>query len=267
MAPTVPRTRLPHVTRHVTAGTVRANDTDATLDCLLLAPAPEWVAVDVATGALVRNGLNGETTPAALGQAGPLACVSLAVAPMSDAWDPSRPDAVELAGAEERTAPSRRSVKRLLASVAQAGTSGAAQGIGATSSLRGNGLLGRMGPSLPFVEMAGDRPSVTVLAPDAGKVRIDQRGESELVAHFRMSSAPHALPLAEGASRWVVSGAVPTISGRSVGRRRGRRRAGGDVATRGPGLETTVPVLLVVGLDRPRRGQVRKVVLGLVPAQ
>ncbi|HLI44106.1 MAG TPA: hypothetical protein VKU92_06515 [Acidimicrobiales bacterium] len=264
MRPAVPRSRLA-VARRITPGTPRAEGPEGSLDCLLLAPAPDWVAVDLATGALVRSGLTSGPVPELLESGGPLRCLRLALAPAGGAWDPSRPEAVGVAAAEETASPPRRSVRRLLALLAEDGAR--SMGSGSGPGAGGPGLLGGIGPSLPFVELSGDRPSVTVLDPDAGKVRIVHRSDSELVAHFRLAASPHALPLARGAARWVTGGEVPTVSGRSVAGYRGRRRSREDVAALGPGLETAVHVLLVVGLDRPAGGQVRKLVLGVVPTQ
>jgi hypothetical protein len=215
---------------------------------MLLAPAPDWVAVDMATGALLRSRLVEAEPPGLLTTGAPLAPVSIDLAPVAEAWDPSRPEAVAVADVREIRSPSRRSQHRLLTEIA--------------GPYGGGGLLGGVGPSLPFVELRGDRPSVCVVAPAGGRVRVV--GDEPMVAHFRTGQQSHTLPLAEGASRWLKAGEIPTASSHVAASHRGRRLRGGERL--GPGLEPTISVLLVVGLGEPVMGQVRKLVLGVVPA-
>ncbi len=178
----------------------------------------------------------------------PLSAVALDLVPVAEAWDPSRPEAVRVAQVSQIPSPSRRSQHRLLTEIA--------------GPYGGTGLLGGVGPSLPFVELRGDRPSVTVLAPSGGRVRFG--GDDQMAAHFRIGQQAHALPLAEGATRWLRAGEIPTASSQLAAGHRGRRLRRSQML--GPGLEPTIPVLLVVGLGEPVAGQVRKLVLGVVPA-
>ncbi len=218
------------------------------LNCVLLAPAPDWVAIDLASGALVRSPIAATPpNPGAL-SGGPLSPVALVLGPERDEWDPSRPEAILVSDAAQAAPPSRRSVRRLLAQVAKTGED--------------RGLLGTVGPSLAFADLEGTRPSISVLSPAAGKVRL-VAGEC-LTAHFNLGSRAYAMRVAEGAASWLESGQVPTSTGRKA---RGGRAARRDArAALGPGVDVSVPVFLVVGLDRPHQGQVRKMVLGLVPA-
>ena len=244
----VTRTRPPQVARGLVPGRKRLDEPDATLHCVLLAPAPDWVAMDLATGALVRGTPDFEAeVPALLAE--PLAPVALTLAPLSDPWDPSRPEAVELAGAVEGSRPSRRSLRRLLAALARRDDEG--------------GLLGSLGPSVSFVDLEARRPSVVVLAPTGGRVRLV--GENPGVAHFLLGDHAHALPLAAGAAAWLKQGHVPTAAGRTAKRGRAAHARALRTAVVGPGIEPTVPVYLVAGFDRPAGGQVRKVVLGVLP--
>jgi hypothetical protein len=231
----------------VVPGTLRLDEPGGSLDCLLLAPAPDWVAIDIATGALVRSSIATDDTFAAL-SGSPLSHVALRVAPMQAPWDPSRPDAIIVSDVAEAAALSRRSARRLVARVARSGDDG--------------GLLGSVGPSLAFADLEGTRPSIAVVSPVGGRVRLT--GEDSLTAHFNLGERAYSMRVAPGAARWLRTGQVPTSSDRPA-RRGGRTRRDG-ARPHGPGAEMAVPVLLVVGLDRPHQGQVRKTVLGLVPA-
>jgi hypothetical protein len=241
------RTGSVRVTRRVSPGTLRSSR-DGSLACLLLAPSPDWVAVDVETGALLR-GMLGDPRSHPLLVEPPLTAVSLALVASAGAWDPSRPEAVAVLTVEEGASPTRRATRRLLQGITRAETP--------------NGLLGGVGPSLPFVELRGDRPSVAVVSPAGGRARFT--GSDDLTAHFLVGSVPQALPVSPGAAQWLRSGEVPTASSGAAARRRASRWARRPWQL-GPGLEPTSPVLLVVGLGEPAGGQVRKLVLGVVPA-
>lgn len=228
-------------TRTVVAGALRADavaqaagEARTRTECVVVAPAPDWVALEIATGALLRAGLAGESDgPVAgadvLAGAGPLEAVALTLGPPMGSWDPARPEAVTLEAVEPSRGPSRRAVRRLATRAAAMAGEG--------------GLLGSVGPSLAYADLTGSRPSVVLLCPSGG-VRIDPRGPgAHGAARFRLGSREHTLPLAEGAGEWLRE--VELAGG--ARRRRGRS------------------VLLAVGLGPPERGQVRKVVLGVVP--
>lgn len=237
----------PHVARRLVAGALRRDEPGAALDCLLLAPAPDWVLLDLATGALVRSPLAAAEAPPLL-RSEPLGALRLELGSSSEPFDPSRPEAVVAAAATGRSSPRRRRVRRLLEQVAGTG--------------EGRPLLGSVGPSVSFADLEGNRPSVALLSPAKGRVVL--AGEGQLTAHFGLGDASHSLPVAAGLLEWLRSGQLPTSSGVSGRRahRAGRRRPG----PLGPALEPAVPVRVVVGFDRPERGQVRKVLFGLVPS-
>jgi hypothetical protein len=92
-------------------------------------------------------------------------------------------------------------------------------------------LLGTLGPSVSYADLEGTRPSVAVVAPEA-RPRYGA-GPSGSWCQFLLGGRRHTLPCAPQA--------IP---------RKGDGRT---------------PELLVVGLGRPRRGQVGKVVLGTIP--
>lgn len=233
--------------RRVVPGTARRDEPGGTINCLLLAPGPDWVAMDLATGSFVRAEVWAESEFPAL-SAGPLSSVSLQLATLSEQWDPARPEAISVAEASEAPAPKRRAVQRLLESACVSRDSG--------------GLLGSVAPSLSFVDLDGSRPSVALVAP--GKARVRVVGEDRPVAHFLFGDRPHAIDCGPGAIAWLHSGQLATAAGGSTAKRRENRSKA--LAGLGPGIELAPPVFLVVGLDRPVRGQVRKVVLGIVPS-
>lgn len=277
-----PRTRTPSALRHYAPGAVRAAEPGTALGTLLLAPAPDWVALDLESGALVRSSNRANEVHAAL-SGGPLEPVVIEIAGDGDPWDPSRPEAVEVLGAEDGVPPSRRAVRRLLANVV-------------SRSLE-QGLLGSIGPTVAFAELAGDRGSVALVAPEsvslatregivAGELDEETATPPATVARFRLGGQDQVLPVVPRAVAWVEGGLVPSVQGKRRGRGRAEREEAGEGpkggrhrASRGrsghrwaaPGgrlaavTDLVGPVLLVVGLQAPERSQVRKAVLGIVP--
>lgn len=242
----MPRAATVHVARKLEPGRTRASSPGAVLSCLLLAPPPDWVAVDMATGTLLRSGLSDEGSLSALA-GDPLQPFSLVLAEPHEPWDPSRPDSVEVAAASERRAPSRRVVRKLLEAV--------------VCRQDGGGLLGSVGPSISYLDIDGGRPSVNLLDPGRKGVRIFSDGEGGVSARFRFGERTYLLPVVPGAAQWLTDGRVPVTTTLSRGARRSAHR---PAVT---GVEPTGPVYLVVGFARPLGGQVRKVVLGLVPSR
>jgi len=117
--------------RHRRPGAVRANRPGEVLRCVLLARGPEWVIVDVATGALVRSRASGwpvvATDSSLVAGAsldgdrgkhhiGPeLDVVEIELADDDEPSDPARPEAVMVRHAPERVGtPRRRAVRRIL---------------------------------------------------------------------------------------------------------------------------------------------------------
>jgi hypothetical protein len=194
--------------------------------------------------------------------AGPLEPVLLELANEGDPWDPSRPEAVELSAVYEADTPSRRAMRRLLDDVVNWDSEG--------------GLPGGSSPVVPYSELSGSRHSVAVVAPD----RVVMRSARERLAtgasysypataQFRLGDRHHSLPVVPSALDWVEGGLLSESPARAHGRRgRGRRRPpgrGGQVGTARLG-QLPAGVLLVIGLQAPQSGQVRKAVLGLVRA-
>ena len=242
--------RLPGA-RHRRPGAARANRPGEVLHCLLLARGPEWVAVDVATGAVVRSRASGwplvpidsSFARAASQQAGDgarvrtgleLDLVEIELAEDDEPADPARPEAVMVHGAPELVGtPRRRAVRRILKELLP------------LDSRRP--LLGSLGPSISYEDLDGTRPSVAVVAPD--RIPLFAWDASGTWCQFTLGGRKHRLPVVD--ERVVDADA------------RGR---GGSLASNA--VERAIggtPRYLVVALGAPRRGQAPKLVLGVLP--
>ncbi len=228
-------------------GTPLAAHPGARLTCLLLAPSPDWVVLEIATGALLRSSLEEEESSELLA-GDPLTALLLVLGEELGPSDPARPEAVVLSDVVDSPAPRRRSLKPLLE-----------QSVAPQSD---QPLLGVVGPSLAYGDLDGARPSVSVLSPERGRVVF--AGERRLMAHFRIGPVSHALPVSHGLIGWLQRGQLPVSTG-TTAKRGGSTRKAKRVGPLGPAMEPAVPVRAVVGLDRPAEGQVRKVLLGVVP--
>jgi hypothetical protein len=219
-------------------GSVRADGPGEVLRCLLLARGPEWVAVDVASGALLRSSAGGWPPEAPgdsnLGPAPELDLVDIELDDDDEPPDPARPEAVTLRHAPQRVGtPKRRAVRRLLQDLLPVDPK--------------RPLLGSLGPSISYEDLDGSRPSLSVVAPDRAPVFASDA--STTWCQFGLGGRKHQLPVmderllvASGGSRGGVLGAEAVA-----------RAIGGS------------PRYLVVGLGPPRRGQAPKVVLGVLP--
>ncbi len=225
--------RIP-AARHFKPGALRAVEPGTVLECLVLVPGNDWVAVDTATGALVRarsypasdrptsaNGAtDGDASAETLLLPGPcLSAVELVLGHDAEPPDPARPEAVVLAGRPSPLhKPRRRPTRRLLQHLV-------------TKSVD-RPLLGTLGPSVAYGDLAGSRPSVVLVAPE--RPPRFGAGPSGPWCQFSLSGRRHVLPMGEqGPPDQSVSG--------------------------------TPPKLLVIGLGVPRRGQVPKIVFGALP--
>lgn len=204
----------------------------------MLAPGPDWVAVDIESGALLRapaparvdgvlteqafqtlEGAGDEATagddrPVRIGS--PLSVVELVLADGHEPPDVARPEAAYLAGRPRATLPPprRRAVRHLLERLVTKAPS--------------RPLLGTLGPSVAYSDLDGMRPSVVVVTPD-------QRP--------RFGNGPTGpwCQFALGGRRHAVSYVGDPMSGEWLAK------------------------YLVVGFGSPARGQVPKVVLGALP--
>jgi hypothetical protein len=220
--------RIP-AARHFKPGALRGVEAGTVLECLVLVPGHDWVAVDTATGALVRarsNPASDREASAAdadvetLPLPGPcLSAVELVLGQDAEPPDPARPEAVVLARRPARLHnPRRRPTRRLLQHLV-------------TKSVD-RPLLGTLGPSVAYGDLAGSRPSVVLVAPE--RPPRFGAGPSGPWCQFSLSGRRHVLPMGEqGPPDQSVSG--------------------------------TPPKLLVIGLGVPRRGQVPKIVFGALP--
>lgn len=237
--------------RHRRPGAARVNSPGGVLRCLLLARGPEWVVVDVATGALVRSRASGWPVVATdsafaratssqakvTGQAhtGPeLDVVEIELAADDEPSDPARPEAVMIQKAPQLLGtPKRRAVRRILKELLPADPK--------------RPLLGSLGPSISYEDLDGSRPSVALVAPDRPPVFAwDTRGTW---CRFILAGRQHQLP--------VLDERVVEVDGPS---------RGGTLAKEA--VEKAVggtPKYLVVALGAPRQGQSPKLVLGVLP--
>jgi len=223
----------------------------AVLRCVLLSQGPEWVVVDVATGALVRsrasgwpaasagatndNGAGaGSTGGALLEGANALDVVDIELGTDDEPPDPARPEAVMVKDAPLRVGvPRRRAVRRMLKDLLPADPK--------------RPLLGSLGPSIAYEDLDGSRPSVAVVAPDRAPIFVsDATGVS---CQFTLGGRKHRLPVLD--TRVVQSGPVARASA-----------LGTDAVSRAIGGP---PRYLVIGLGAPRRGQAPKLVFSVLP--
>jgi hypothetical protein len=220
------------------------------LRCVLLARGPDWVAVDIATGALLRSRASGwpvvpaDSSLAAAESgnahdagtlAGPeLGMVLILLAEDDEPADPARPEAVMVKDAPELVGtPRRRAVRHLLKELLP------------TDPRRP--LLGSLGPSISYEDLDGSRPSVAVVAPD--RTPLFGRETSGTWCQFTLGGRKHRLAATD--ARLVA------LDGPS----RGGPLPHESVAKAIGG----VPRYLVVALGVPHRGQAPKLVLGVLP--
>lgn len=227
-------TRL-RVPRHIRTGALAASSPGARLRCAVLASThQEWVGVDLATGALVRNRAGGAVPgPEALW---PLQVADVVLGATGESPDPARPEAVTLA---EASAPlgalSGRRARRLLRRLAAPERAGAP-------------LLGRWGPSVALEDLDGSTPSVVLVALADDALELTSGPAGEPTSWLRWSGVRQSLPLADP----VVVAALADAGGRLRG------RAVDDALGFGPGFA-------LVGLGEVRGGYVPKVLLALLP--
>jgi len=242
--------RLPSA-RHRRPGAVRANQPGEVLRCLLLTRGPEWVAVDLATGAVLRSRASGwplvpidssfaraaahHRTHGTFSRTGPeLDVVEIELADDDEPMDPARPEAVMVRDAPELVGTARRrAVRRILRELLP------------LDSRRP--LLGTLGPSISYEDLDGTRPSVAVVAPD--RVPLFAWDAAGTWCQFTLGGRKHRLPVVD--ERVVEADA---------------RARGGTLTSNA--VEKAVggtPRYLVVALGAPRRGQAPKLVLGVLP--
>jgi len=236
--------------RHRRPGAVRANRPGDVLRCVLLAQGPEWVVVDVATGALVRSRASGwpvvATDSSLVAGASPdggkrglhtgpeLDVVEIELVDDDEPLDPARPEAVMVRHAPERVGtPRRRAVHRVLRELLPSDPK--------------RPLLGSLGPSISYVDLDGSRPSVAVVAPDrAPAFACDMMGTW---CQFSLGGRKHRLPVVD--ERLIEA----------------KDRARDGALTSDAVLKAIggAPRYLVVALGAPHRGQAPKLVLGVLP--
>jgi hypothetical protein len=207
---------------------------------VLSAPSPEGdvVVVDLATSVLARlEGLPGIVGAAQLpgGALGPFAVLDVPSAALGPPNDPARPESRRVtAPASVAGILGRRRARRLLRTLL------------APPEPQ---LLGFAGPSWPYWELRGDRPSVAVVAPTRGPV-VYRRAEDDAVwIRFGWHRTDNWLPMTDP----VVTDAVMAS---------GRTRLGGRALAAALGFR---PSYLVVVVGRPQEGYCPKLVVSILP--
>jgi hypothetical protein len=225
------RLRVP---RQIKAGAVAAVAPGARLRCVVLAAgSEEWVGVDLASGAFVRNPAGGPVPdPRGLR---PLQVLDLIVGGVDETFDPTRPEAVVLS---EASAPigelKGRKARRLLRCLA-------------APERRGTPLLGWWGPSVAFEDLDGTTPSLVLVELANGALEIASEPAEVPRCVLRWAGVRQALP--------VVDPALASAPSRGPGRH-----------TRLAELLGFVPGFALVGLGAVRSGYVPKVLLSLLPS-
>lgn len=215
LAPVPRRTESPGAVLHV---------------CVLAAGGPELVGVDIASGAFVR-------CPDVSGPWRPLDVVRVPLGDGEPLWSPHAPETVEVGTGTPSVVgrlPARRA-ERLLRPLLDP---------------PGDHLLGFAGPAVPFWTLAGDRPSLALVTPEAGPaVRTAGPGQRGYRCVFRWRGRDHDLPLGDRRLARQLDNA-------------GRWRAAGSALASLLGFR---PGRVVVGLSPPHAGHCYKVAFGLLP--
>ncbi len=161
---------------------MRADAPGSVLECLVLAPGPDWVAVDLESGALLRAravdaGAQEDGLRTRIGSA--LSAVEVTLGSDDELPDPGRPEAVRLASQPVRLrSPGHRAVRRLLGHL--------------TTRDPGRPLLGTIASSIAYTDVDGTRPSVVLVLPDERpRLGIDADGPW---CQFTLGGRRHGLP-------------------------------------------------------------------------
>jgi len=202
--------------------------------CMVLACGPQDVAaVDLGSGAMVRLRLapaDGEELSLS-----PFDVVDATWASDPERDDLAQPEAVSLEGVPEAvgTLHGRRARKVLRHLVAPAEQH----------------LLGFAGPSAPYWEFGGMRPSLALVVPSRGPLLFRRRADDSVWARFGWPRSDNWLPVEDRravAALWTSR--RDRLSGRDLARALGFR-----------------PHFLVVTLSRPREGHCYKTVSAILP--
>jgi len=224
--------------RKLEPGSSREHKPGGSLECLVLAAGPEeWAGVDLRSGAIVR------LHPGALESFGgppgdlaaPLDVVGLRLAEDPDPVDPGRPEAVVPLGPPTRRGRLRtRQARRVLRSL--------------LPRTDPRPLLGAIGPSAPYADLEGEKPSVVLVQPDR-RPEIVATGDGAVWCSFGLSGTDERLPVADARAIAAASAVAGTV-----------------LSPAGIAAMIGHPVhYLLVALLPPRGGHARKAVIGLLP--
>jgi hypothetical protein len=223
--------------RKLAPGTSREHKAGGSIRCLVLASGPEeWAGVDLRSGAIVRlhPGAAASFAERADEPVAALDVVELRLAEDPDPLDPGRPEAVVPVGLPTRRGRRRtRQARRVLRSL--------------VPSSDPRPLLGVIGPSAPYADLEGAKPSVVLVRPDRRPEIVATDGA--VWCSFGLSGADERLPVADAravAAACAIPGTVLS--------------AAGIAAMIGHPVH-----YLLVALLPPRGGHASKAVIGLLP--
>lgn len=231
-----PRLRAP---RRIRPGASRERRTGERISCAVLAGGPEeWVAVDLASGALVRARPAPAGCAAVAGTWSPFDVAQLELAEDGDPPDPARPEAVAINGEPDhvgRLGP--RSARLLLARLA-------------APEQRWLGVLGTRGPSVAYVDLELSSSSLSLVTTSTKSLECFARADGTAVCAFTWSGTTQTLPLLDDrVRRLVLASAPPHV-------------VSADVLASAVGGK---PGYLLVGLAAVRAGHAPKAVLSILP--
>ncbi|NNN22529.1 MAG: hypothetical protein HKL80_11085 [Acidimicrobiales bacterium] len=199
--------------------------------CILVAGPGECIAIDMASGVLIRSVLPDSIQA----MCGSYELVEANKRPALEPKDPSRPEAVRLEGNVNLTGKRvrRRRAHRIIRPLL------------APKSLP---VLGFRGPAASYWTLSGNHPSVTIVAPDRGPLMLSRKDGSVWI-RFGMGRNVEELPVVD-----------PRIS--STVKANGATRMGGKHLYQVLGWK---PKLIVIALSMPLDGYCYKTVVGLLP--
>lgn len=191
------------------------------------------VALDLASNVLVR--LHGGLPALPDGTIEPFDVVDATLSSAGSLDDPSRPEAVVVAGPMTRAGVLRgRKVRRILHQMV---------------APPDNHLLGFPGSAWPYWEFRGGRPSIAIVTPSRGPLLFERSEDATAWVRFGWYRTDNWLPVQDPAAQ------VALASSR-------RRRLSGKHLANALGFR---PAYLVVAVSRPRDGYCSKSVLAILP--
>jgi hypothetical protein len=153
------------------------------LSCAVLSTWPEWVGVDLESGAFVRAPLIADGSAAVGGEWSVFDVALVEVAAELELPDPARPEAITISGVPEHAGSMRRgAARRLLHRLA-------------APEQRWLPLLGTRGPSIAYVDLEVTTPSVVLVEVSPKQLSCFVRERGDVVCSFSWAGTTQTLPL------------------------------------------------------------------------